>query len=104
MTSPKAADILSSPLRNSVCSASEQYPVPELSDNPHIILTTIIDAEQHRANKPLKWIAENCGNFRNSKVIICGAPGFVYAVTDLLLEHEFCQADLMADVYSYAPR
>lgn len=67
-------------------------------------LTTVVDDQRRAANAGLQWLRTHAGVMRDANVVICGSPGFVYAVHDVLLEVGFAPSALQADVYSYAPR
>ena len=80
------------------------YDVNPLHSSQWIELTTIVDPVVAADNKPMTWVRTNAKKYLNSPIIICGAPGFVYQVTDILLNLGFSQSSLHADAYQYAPR
>ena len=63
-----------------------------------------IDDRRTPQNEGLLWLQKHAVEHLASHVIICGSPGFVYTVTDLLLAQGFAMAALQSDVYAYAPR
>lgn len=67
-------------------------------------LQVCIDDRRTEANEGLSWLGEHSAAFHQHNVIICGSPGFVYAVTDLLAAQGISGAALQSDVYAYAPR
>ena len=67
-------------------------------------LQICIDDRRTPQNEGLVWLLEHAGEHQASNVILCGSPGFVYTVTDLLLAQGFARASLQSDVYDYAPR
>jgi CDP-4-dehydro-6-deoxyglucose reductase len=55
-------------------------------------------------NAGLVWLGQNLARLRSRRFLLCGSPGFVYAVTDLLTAAGIPPARLSSDVYAYAPR
>ena len=67
-------------------------------------LKVVVDKRQTEKNAGLAWLAKNAHPEHHQHVIISGSPGFVYAVTDLLMGKGFMPSTLQSDVYEYAPR
>ncbi len=67
-------------------------------------LNVRVDNRRTEKNTGLMWLANNAHPEHHQHVIISGSPGFVYAVTDLLMEKGFVPSALQSDVYEYAPR
>ena len=84
-------------------SPAEFYGETQLRDYG-VALTTITDDRRTPENEGLVWMARHCKAFKDATIIIAGAPGFVWAATDVLLDGGFAMAHLQSDVYAYAPR
>ncbi len=82
--------------------ASEIYDEDTLREAAE--LTVMIDTDASRSHAGLRWLETNSSRFGDYSVVISGAPGFVYNVTDILLEAGFTQDQLQSDVFTYAPR
>jgi CDP-4-dehydro-6-deoxyglucose reductase len=64
----------------------------------------VVDDRQGSANKGVRWLVERMNSFGLHRKILCGPPGFVYAVVDALEQAGFDASDIEADAFSYAPR
>jgi NAD(P)H-flavin reductase len=65
----------------------------------------IDDSSRNESNRGLAWIRSNQQRFTSdSRIVLAGSPGFVYAMTDTLLSVGITQERLESDVYVYAPR
>ena len=84
--------------------ADDLYETQRLSAYVDGHLQICVDDRRTEENEGLMWLREHCADYRGQGVIICGSPGFVYAVTDVLLAQDFDAQSLQADVYAYAPR
>jgi len=84
--------------------ADDLYDTDRLAGYVNGQLQICIDDRRTEDNEGLTWLREHGEQFRGYAVIICGSPGFVYAVTDLLVAQGMDSGALQADVYAYAPR
>lgn len=65
----------------------------------------IADPTRSVENQGLIWLRDQIDNFAvETRVVICGGPAFVYAVTDTLMTAGLQDSRLESDVYAYAPR
>ncbi len=65
----------------------------------------IADANRDGSNAGLRWLTSNAtGLSADTRVVISGSPGFVYAATDTLTSVGVSEARLESDVYAWAPR
>ena len=64
----------------------------------HVDPTATVD------NRGLQWLARHAHRYIETQIIIAGAPGFVYTVTDMLTGLGCALENLQSDVYDYAPR
>ena len=84
--------------------ADDVYDTERLAGYVNGQLQVCIDDQRTEENEGLRWLREHHTAFRQHNVIICGSPGFVYTVTDLLSAQGFSREALQSDVYAYAPR
>lgn len=75
----------------------------ELMNNQGALLHTVVDPQHGADNRGLVWLAEHVTTHRYDRVIVSGAPPFVYAVADKLDSQQIGD-QLESDVFSYAPR
>ena len=64
----------------------------------------IADADRSPRNRCLCWLRERAVGQMPARIIASGSPGFVYAVTDTLLELGIAKHSIESDVFAYAPR
>jgi len=84
--------------------AQEIYDVERLTNYLSGQLEIHVDQRRTAANEGMVWLQAHAARFEDHHVIISGSPGFVYAVTDLLLAQGYDTEALASDVYAYAPR
>ncbi len=84
--------------------SDDVYDVERLSKYVDGRLQVCVDNQRTPQNEGLRWLREHCSEYLHHNVVLCGSPGFVYTVTDLLSAHDFAAARLRSDVYEYAPR
>lgn len=64
-----------------------------------------IDVSRAADNSGMRWLKANAARFvGDSDIFLCGSPGFVWAVTDLLTSAGGSPSRMHSDVYQYAPR
>ncbi|MEQ8860634.1 MAG: hypothetical protein RIC56_18485 [Pseudomonadales bacterium] len=78
----------------------------EALEAPWLQTNLIADAARSSTNRGLRWLREHAGGFRHhdSRIVLAGSPGFVYAAQDALLEAGIAPRQMQSDVFSYAPR
>lgn len=83
----------------SLASTEAAYFTP---DYPGVDTTLVVD----EGTQPgaLLWLTENEPDLHGVRIILCGPPGFVYALNDALIDLGASQAQLHADAFAYAPR
>lgn len=64
----------------------------------------LADARRSPDNAGLCWLREHAIDLLPARIILCGSPGFVYAVTDTLLSLGVEPSQMESDVFAYAPR
>lgn len=64
----------------------------------------VADPRRSDENLGLRWLREHAADLLPARIILCGSPGFVYAVTDTLNELGIGAGQLESDVFAYAPR
>lgn len=84
--------------------ADDLYDTERLAGYVNGQLHVCIDDRRTEENEGLSWLRKHGAEFRQHNVVLCGSPGFVYAVTDLLMARGFDNEALQSDVYAYAPR
>jgi CDP-4-dehydro-6-deoxyglucose reductase len=91
--------------------ATRALPVEPL---PWLTSEFLIDPRRSADNRALERLRELAPDFAallgtppasaRPRVVLSGSPGFVYAVTDLLIAAGLAADQLQSDVYAYAPR
>lgn len=64
----------------------------------------VADPDRSADNLGLGWLRKHAGGLLPARIILCGSPGFVYAVTDTLQAMDIGPDRLESDVFAYAPR
>ena len=87
------------------------YETSRLAGYANVRLHEVIDDRRTPANEGLMWLRQHGSRFAahgapddGAYVLLAGAPAFVYATLDVLLEQGVHQAQCHADAFSYAPR
>lgn len=83
---------------------AEIFETDRLEQLAGLTLQVCVDATRDDSNKGMIWLREHMSATHYDRVIICGSPAYVYAVTDVLLACGVSEAVMEADAYSYAPR
>jgi CDP-4-dehydro-6-deoxyglucose reductase len=87
----------------SVVDRRQLYCEAELSNGPEWLdVRTLVD-HPATGNAALHWLKQH-GSPACGRIILCGGPGFVYAIADALTELGIPAGALESDVFSYAPR
>lgn len=91
--------------------AARDLPLTEL---PWLTSEFVTDSNRGADNRGLQRLRELAPSFRGllgssppdvrPRFVLSGSPGFVYAVTDVLIAAGIAHAQLRSDVYAYAPR
>ena len=84
--------------------AQDFYALDTLNGLVNTLVHTVVDNRRTPENEGLVWLTQHADEYRHAQVLICGSPGFVYAVTDVLVGAGLQQHQLRADAYAYAPR
>ena len=63
---------------------------------------TRVDDPSVDGNAAVAWIRSQHPS--EGRYLLCGPPGFVYAVADALLQAGVARENLASDVFDYAPR
>ncbi|MDA1076824.1 MAG: hypothetical protein O3A63_19040, partial [Proteobacteria bacterium] len=64
----------------------------------------IVDDTRNEKNLGISWLVDHFTDFAEHRLILCGSPGFVYAICDALAAAGLSPAGISSDVFSYAPR
>lgn len=80
---------------------SDIYAADELSRFEHVTLHTHIDDRRTPENEGLTWLSQHASDYIDAYVVICGSPGFVSSVTDLLIAKGITRSQLHSDMYAF---
>jgi len=87
----------------SVAAQTELYCEADLRDVADWVdFRSLVDAAPH-GNAAVHWLRQ-CNAPPRGRIILCGGPGFVYAVADALSALGVAPPALESDVFGYAPR
>ena len=64
----------------------------------------VADPTRSQENSGMRWLMDHAVDFHDQRVLICGAPAFVYAAVDSLVAGGMSEEQLESDVFAYAPR
>lgn len=64
----------------------------------------VADPTRSQENAGMRWLTDHAADYHDQRVLICGAPAFVYAAVDSLVAGGMPEEQLESDVFAYAPR